>query len=108
MTHPCLGCGRLIDRGERCPDCRLPKQSIADRAAHNRLRRIVLAEEKVCALCGLLGTPEDPLTLEHVVPRSRGGQHTRVNGHAAHLSCNSAKGARALPPRPPRCAIRVI
>jgi RNA polymerase subunit RPABC4/transcription elongation factor Spt4 len=67
MTHPCLGCGRLIERGERCPDCPRPKAAIEDRAGHNRLRTVVLAEEKVCAICGRPGTKDDPLTLEHVV-----------------------------------------
>jgi 5-methylcytosine-specific restriction endonuclease McrA len=104
MTHSCLGCGRLIDIGERCRDCRLPKASIEDRAGHDRLRTVVLAEEKVCSICGLPGTPEDPLTLEHVVPRSRGGRHTRHNGRAAHRSCNSAK--RDRDPKP--SGIRVI
>lgn len=64
---------------------------IPDRAAHNRLRAQVLAEERVCWICRKPGTPDDPLTLDHVLSRARGGQHTRANGRAAHLSCNSAK-----------------
>src|SRR3990167_667290 len=33
-------------------------------------------------------------TIDHVVPLSRGGSHTRENLQAAHLSCNSSKGNR--------------
>ncbi|KKN82018.1 hypothetical protein LCGC14_0312850 [marine sediment metagenome] len=34
------------------------------------------------------------LTLDHVVPLSRGGQHVKENVVAACLSCNSKKGNR--------------
>ena len=37
------------------------------------MRTIVLAQEHVCALCGKLGTPDNPLTIDHIVPRSRCG-----------------------------------
>lgn len=77
---------------------------IDDRVAHNRLRDVVLAEELVCWICGLPGTADDPLTLDHIVSRSRGGQHERSNGRAAHRSCNSAKGSG----KPRRLGIRVI
>lgn len=40
------------------------------------------------ALCGEYGT------VDHIIPVSLGGSHTMDNVAAAHLSCNSRKGAR--------------
>lgn len=69
-----------------------------------RNREQVLAEEKVCWICGLPGTPDDPLTADHVIPRVRGGTHARSNLRAGHRSCNSAKGAG----EPRRLGYRVV
>lgn len=61
-----------------------------------------------CAYCGKRAD-----TIDHVVPRSRGGQHTWDNCVAACRLCNSRKADRLLaelgwqldvPPRPPRRA----
>ena len=55
----------------------------------------------VCGLCSLLVDPDaaypDPgsASLDHVVPLSRGGEHSLSNVQLAHLSCNVSKGARA-------------
>jgi hypothetical protein len=54
--------------------------------------------------CLLCVTPVDPAlrwphlmsaSLDHVVPMSRGGDHSYLNVQTAHLSCNIAKGNRA-------------
>lgn len=54
-------------------------------------------------ICGLCGESVDPAltwpapksaSLDHVVPLSRGGDHTLANTQLAHLTCNTAKGAR--------------
>lgn len=50
----------------------------------------ILAEfEGLCAYCGTDG----PMTMDHVVPLSRGGHHVAGNVVPACRSCNSAKGA---------------
>lgn len=36
------------------------------------------------------------LSLDHVLPLSLGGPHTRANTQAAHLRCNISKGNRAV------------
>lgn len=55
--------------------------------------------------CQLYGKPVDPTlrwphpmykSLDHRVPISRGGSHTRDNVQLAHLSCNSRKGGREV------------
>ena len=53
--------------------------------------------------CGICGDPipaaavfPDPLSksIDHIVPLSRGGTHTRDNVQFAHLVCNERKGAK--------------
>lgn len=57
-------------------------------------------DDYICQLCcepidPFLGWP-DPLSasLDHVIPISRGGNHTRDNAQTAHLRCNLVKGDR--------------
>lgn len=54
-------------------------------------------------LCQLCGTPinkdvrkphPDSVSLDHIVPLSLGGAHSRANTQCAHLGCNSRKNAR--------------
>jgi 5-methylcytosine-specific restriction endonuclease McrA len=53
-------------------------------------------------ICGLCGVPVDQdrrypdissASLDHIVPLSYGGPHTRDNTQLAHLGCNLTKGA---------------
>lgn len=59
--------------------------------------------ERDAWICGLCGRPIDQTlkypdrmsaSLDHVVPISKGGQHTRANAQAAHYTCNSSKRDR--------------
>lgn len=54
-------------------------------------------------ICGICKRPVDPTlswpdpqsaTLDHIVPISEGGEHTRANCRLAHLRCNSARRDR--------------
>lgn len=55
----------------------------------------------VCGLCSEPVNPDlqwpDPMSvsLDHIVPVSRGGRHVRDNAQCSHLRCNVAKGAAA-------------
>jgi len=62
-----------------------------------RISRMVLErDDYICALCGKDGAT----TVDHIVPRSMGGDHTLGNLRAAHRVCNSRRGAaRATLPR---------
>lgn len=58
-----------------------------------RLAGVVFAERgRVCHLCGMPGAD----TLDHIVPRSRGGLDDLDNLAPAHKSCNSSRGAMSL------------
>lgn len=67
---------------------------------------ILLRDEETCQYCGKRSRD---LTLDHVLPRSRGGESTWENLVASCRACNGRKGSRLLreanmrlirPPRP--------
>jgi 5-methylcytosine-specific restriction endonuclease McrA len=67
---------------------------------------ILLRDEEMCQYCGKHGRD---LTLDHIIPRSRGGKSTWDNLVASCKACNGKKGNRLLkdvnmrllrPPRP--------
>lgn len=73
-------------------------------------REIVLRDGFACRYCG--GPP--PLSIDHVIPYSRGGRNTIDNGVAACVPCNQTKGDRTpeearmpLLPTPDRNRLRV-
>lgn len=49
-----------------------------------------------CAYCGRLFLSLAEMTVDHVVPRSKGGHHTRENRLPCCNSCNATKGKRPL------------
>jgi 5-methylcytosine-specific restriction endonuclease McrA len=53
-------------------------------------REVLRRDNHACQYCG----SGKKLTLDHVIPRSKGGQHTWNNVVAACTSCNSRKGDR--------------
>jgi 5-methylcytosine-specific restriction endonuclease McrA len=62
-------------------------------AAGMRRLRIYMRDKFRCQYCGVRKNPAE-LTLDHIHPRSRGGENTPVNIVAACLSCNNRKGNR--------------
>ncbi|HZP96567.1 MAG TPA: HNH endonuclease [Candidatus Limnocylindria bacterium] len=68
-------------------------------------KEVLQRDDHTCQYCG---KRMNDLTLDHVMPRHRGGQHTWENVVAACRSCNHKKGGRTLAEskmqllRPPR------
>lgn len=64
---------------------------------------VLLRDGYICYLCGVdtgkVTNPFDPssATVDHVIPLSRGGEHSMANVKCACLSCNSAKRDKAVP-----------
>lgn len=56
-------------------------------------REIFRRDDYTCQYCG---TPGTHLTIDHIVPRYRGGTHTWDNLVAACPACNRRKGGRLL------------
>ena len=97
IPRPCIECPRLINGGSRCPGCQsryeARRGTPAERGYDAEWRRLSEQEtQRVgrCQRCGTTGTADNPLTLDHVYPKSRGGE----NGPTQVLCrrCNSSKG----------------
>ena len=67
------------------------RKPFVERVAFNK-KNILRRDHYACQYCGRRG---DRLTLDHIVPRSRGGQTTWTNLVTACLRCNLRKGNRA-------------
>jgi 5-methylcytosine-specific restriction endonuclease McrA len=88
----CRACLRLYEREKRQRRGTTTQRGLG--AEHQRLAKQVLSEEQACWLCGGLARPNDPLEVDHVIPRSAGGKTERSNLRAAHASCNRSRGGR--------------
>jgi 5-methylcytosine-specific restriction endonuclease McrA len=55
--------------------------------------RILVRDRHRCQYCGVKGTGFD-LTIDHIIPRSRGGRTVAENLCAACFACNQRKGDR--------------
>lgn len=53
--------------------------------------------ERHDGVCGICGGDVDPFAfhVDHIVPLSKGGEHSYANTQAAHPVCNMRKGAKA-------------
>lgn len=85
------------------------KQSRESRSEHEARRRariagaevveptsrgeIIQRDRSICHLCGEL-VPADDIHIDHIVPLSRGGNHSADNVAVAHSMCNMRKGSR--------------
>lgn len=76
---------------------RLPRSTVT----FNR-RNIFKRDRFTCQYCGVQPSP-DELTIDHVLPRSRGGESTWTNCVLACLKCNHIKADR----RPPEARMQL-
>lgn len=53
---------------------------------------IIQRDNRACYLCHRTNLGDLEIHLDHDIPLSRGGQHTRANVHVACSRCNLAKG----------------
>ena len=75
----------------------------AHRTAFEKNRRIILATQEICGICG---QPVDPkikyphplsATVDHIIPVSKGGHPSALeNLQLAHRCCNRQKGAKLV------------
>lgn len=97
----CLDCGRVTTNGSRCVQhqAELLRRRSASRGTRQqqgygadwqRTRLTILNRDQW--LCGYCGKPAN--TVDHRVPKSRGGSDDESNLIAACRSCNSAKRDR--------------
>jgi 5-methylcytosine-specific restriction protein A len=101
LPRPCLNCGALIPSGSRCQQCQAAweaKRGTSTQrgydSAWRRLSARVIAEEGRCRDCGTTGTPDNPLTADHIIAKVRGGTNERSNLTCRCRRHNSSKGGR--------------
>jgi 5-methylcytosine-specific restriction endonuclease McrA len=56
---------------------------------------VFLKDEGICGICGQ-PLERSELTLDHIIPISKGGGHLYANVHSAHLICNIRRATRPL------------
>jgi 5-methylcytosine-specific restriction endonuclease McrA len=93
----CAVCGAAAEPGKtRCAQHPREKLTTSQRGLgwdHQLLRQNALAKRPYCARCGHKGSADNPLTADHIIPRSRGGLNTASNYETLCRRCNSSKGA---------------
>jgi 5-methylcytosine-specific restriction enzyme A len=100
-------CPHLVRDGYRCPAHQRQADQARDArrgttaqrglgAAWQVIARKVIAEEGACRDCGHTGSPANPLTCDHIVPRALGGTDERGNLTCRCRRHNSAKGASGV------------
>ncbi len=70
-------------------------QRVPPRTVKLNRRNIFLRDRFQCQYCGTR-PPEGELTIDHVIPRSRGGRSEWTNVALACVPCNTRKGSRLL------------
>lgn len=71
------------------------KRGARDAGERFSLDEIFERDAARCHLCGKRVARSDA-SMDHIIPVSLGGEHSRANVALAHLSCNCAKGNRAV------------
>ena len=85
-VKPCLDCGKNSTNGSRCPECERAYKAARERtrfrgtrqergldAEHERLVKLCIARQPWFSVCGHRGSPDNPLTGDHIKPRDAGG-----------------------------------
>ena len=54
---------------------------------------VYIRDNGICGICKC-HVPLHEVTIDHIIPLSKGGEHSKRNIQIAHRSCNSAKGSK--------------
>lgn len=57
------------------------------------IKQHLFRESDLCAICGLVIKTMKEATVDHIVPKSKGGPNTPQNLQLTHEKCNQMKGA---------------
>ena len=119
VTHRCVECGSTFTTNRYSSIRKFCSKACCQRAHHRTRRHLERAAERVgehftvreiaardrwvCHIChsripdkGSWTNEDDDPTIDHLVPLSRGGEHTRANVAIAHRLCNSRRGAAGI------------
>jgi len=84
------GCPRVVTGATRCHEHAIPLGKRTG-TRHRRLAARMKVEQPWCSYCGSPATRGNDLTIDHIVPLSRGGTNRRENLTVACFRCNRAK-----------------
>lgn len=56
------------------------------------MKQHLLRESSICALCGDKFQSMKDVSIDHILPLSKGGDNSRTNLQLAHFWCNEKKG----------------
>jgi 5-methylcytosine-specific restriction endonuclease McrA len=62
------------------------------RKRRNQVNAVVALHGDICWLCHRPIGSQERMTLDHVLPKSKGGKRTRDNLRPAHFKCNQRRG----------------
>ena len=104
-ARPCLDCQRLTRNGSRCEACAQVREQQRDRRRGNpnargytrqwrKAKDQVIDASPICVICGHTGSPDNPLTGDHIRPKHLGGQPEISNIQVLCRVCNSRKGGK--------------
>jgi 5-methylcytosine-specific restriction endonuclease McrA len=83
-------CPRVVTGATRCPEHAIPVSARSGTRARKMAHRMKI-EQPWCTYCGSPATKGNDLTIDHIVPLSRGGTNRRENLTVACFKCNRAK-----------------
>jgi 5-methylcytosine-specific restriction protein A len=84
------GCPEVVVGTPRCPAHTVSNTQRTGSRARKVAARMK-AEQPWCSSCGSPGTAANPLTIDHIVPLSRGGTNARENKMVLCYRCNRLK-----------------
>jgi 5-methylcytosine-specific restriction enzyme A len=93
------GCPEVVTGAPRCPTHTVSNtQRTGSRA--RKVAAKMKAEQPWCSSCGSPGTAANPLTIDHIIPLSRGGTNARENKTVLCYRCNRLKSDAVGPSAP--------
>jgi len=83
--------------GRRDRDVRVMRRALRQGAQAHFIRMdwLRIRDNETCYLRGKLVSPDES-SFDHVIPLSRGGNHTKPNLKLTHIRCNFLKGNKLL------------
>lgn len=99
VLHPCTQkrADKLIKRECAMWVDRQTIQLLVNNEDRKKMRREVVTEAKrICYICGYIIPPKENPTLDHLIPRSKGGKDTKENLRCSCKRCNDDRGDLTL------------
>jgi 5-methylcytosine-specific restriction enzyme A len=83
-------CPEVVVGTPRCPTHTVPP-AMRKGSRNRKVAAQMKAEQPWCSSCGSPGTAANPLTIDHIIPLSKGGTNARENKCVLCYRCNRAK-----------------